>query len=164
MSKNRTNMQAGMRALLGGGDASAAEHVPRPELHEVPPAPQANRASHDGLHTALEVASQPDEADDIEDGLQLEIAEQQDARAPSGAKRAVAINLSPNGHQKAGTIETPVLRGRDQKLTRKLGVVLPIDLIARVKAHCLNPEIAVNLFIETALEAELRRVSRKPAR
>lgn len=72
-----------------------------------------------------------------------------DGEAPSTRPASLAKNI--------GTVQVPYVRLRDNVPTRKVGVVLPIDLIRRVKVFSAESGVSTTEFFEHAIEAELAR-------
>ena len=60
-----------------------------------------------------------------------------------------------------GTIDQPALRLRDQKLTRKFGIVLPVELKDEIDFYCLTTRQRPNVFIERVLTAEMDRLAKE---
>lgn len=56
---------------------------------------------------------------------------------------------------RVGTIEQPYLRQRDNQPTRKLGVVLSVEVTEALQIHCVQTRQRTNVFIEQAIVAAL---------
>lgn len=60
-----------------------------------------------------------------------------------------------------GTIETPYVRQRDNTPTRKVSVILPIDLARELQIFCVQTGQRTNTFHEEALRAALARAKNR---
>jgi len=59
-----------------------------------------------------------------------------------------------------GTLETPYVRQRDGMPTRKVSVVLTVELARQIQIHCAHTGQRSNDFIEESMRAALARVAR----
>jgi hypothetical protein len=62
-----------------------------------------------------------------------------------------------------GTIETPYVRQRDNTPTRKVSVILPVDLARELQIFCVQAGQRTNTFHEEALRAALSRAKSRSA-
>jgi hypothetical protein len=62
-----------------------------------------------------------------------------------------------------GTIETPYVRQRDNTPTRKVSVILPIDLARELQIFCVQTGQRTNTFHEEALRTALARAKSRGA-
>jgi hypothetical protein len=62
-----------------------------------------------------------------------------------------------------GTIETPYVRQRDNTPTRKVSVILPVDLARELQIFCVQTGQRTNTFHEEALRAALARAKNRNA-
>jgi hypothetical protein len=63
-----------------------------------------------------------------------------------------------------GTIETPYVRQRDNTPTRKVSVILPVDLALELQLFCVRTGQRTNTFHEEALRAALARATSRAGR
>lgn len=62
-----------------------------------------------------------------------------------------------------GTIEAPYVRQRDNTPTRKVSVILPVDLARELQIFCVQTGQRTNTFHEEALRAALTRAKNRGA-
>lgn len=159
MSSNRQQLATGLKAILGG--ASGAARPPLPPVVEIA----------DAAVTAPEAsgtATAPGERPSVTaPGAAFEPASMiaEPAAAPATAvrqskpKRKVEPAVfAPSNDKRVGTLDRPYVRQRDNQATRKVGVVLPVDLAERLQIHCIKNRARPNSFIEQAIAMALDEV------
>ena len=162
MSSNRQQLATGLKAILGGASGAARPPLPpvvetavaavaAPEASETATAagPEIERASVTAPSAAFEPVSM--------------IAEPAAATAhavrQSKPKRKVEPAVfAPSNDKRVGTLDRPYVRQRDNQATRKVGVVLPVDLAERLQIHCIKNRARPNSFIEQAIAMALDEV------
>jgi hypothetical protein len=183
-SKNRSQIKTGLRAILSAPQTTdgAAPSLP-PEnhepasptepvtaLHEVRVSPTHAEPAHEARayelsdepsadpseHSSVSViapASEPATTSTREESDSIPSATPRPLRKPPARQKEVPLMGSPAS--RVGTLEQPYLRQRDNRPTRKLGVVLPVDLTDRLQIQCVRTRQRPNAFIEAAVAAAL---------
>jgi hypothetical protein len=164
-SNNRQQLATGLKALLGGAAGASASRVElpspvadaAPELHPVPEvADEASLAPMPELKAVPEARA--DVAVEVDPSSRKPKRRAEPVPAPKAEPGPEAIPAM-NTTSRVGTLERPYLRQRDNQPTRKVGVVLPVDLSDRLQIHCVKARIRPNAFIERAILDALERLS-----
>ena len=77
--------------------------------------------------------------------------------APADESKRRGKKSQASNAKHMGTIETPYVRQRDGMPTRKVSVILPVDLARELQIFCVTTGRRTNTFHEEALRAALSR-------
>lgn len=149
MTSNRQQLATGLKAILGGATAAAR-----------PAAPPAAQPTETFVAPSLDHAAEDPAAGEVE--LETVATSAEPAVAPLPAvrpskprRKVEAVVMVPSSDKRVGTLERPYVRQRDNQPTRKVGVVLPVDLAERLQIHCVKTRSRTNSFIEQAIAMAL---------
>jgi hypothetical protein len=156
VSSNRQQLATGLKAILGGATGATRP----PSVSSVVQTVEASVAAPEELTAA---AGAP--GGELEPVLTMtEPAAAPSTSAPALVRQSkprrkpeVAISLA-SSDKRVGTLDRPYVRQRDNQATRKVGVVLPVDLAERLQIHCIKNRARPNSFIEQAIAMALDEV------
>ncbi len=144
MSSNRQQITTGLKAILGAGQQHLRAAPTPPD-----PAEELDVASTMQLETSASVpvaealVSPPEPV--VETPVMRETMSPPELLPPLVTSSRV------------GTLERPYVRQRDNQATRKVGVVLPVNLADELQIHCVKARMRPNSFIERAIQDALER-------
>lgn len=172
MSNTRKQLATGLKAILGGAGAGMSDEpvVPAPPVAAVEAPAAEQQAPVLSAVEPLAELSAPEQEPEAEmpaapvvstpavTAAPLPQVVAQPAPKASKARRKAEPELpAASGSTRVGTLERPYMRQRDQQETRKVGVVLPVDLAERMQIHCVKMRIRPNAFMEQAILEALER-------
>jgi hypothetical protein len=128
------------------------EPAPAPVALVTAPAPESESASASESAAPNDVESRP------ENSSMVAPAEPK-RRGKKSHEQAQQATLAKH----MGTIETPYVRQRDNTPTRKVSVILPIDLARELQIFCVQTGQRTNTFHEEALRTALARAKSRGA-
>ncbi len=137
MSSNRQQLATGLKAILGGANARETQHLPAPHPEILTPEPEAVLSANADSIAPLKQSEDADKA----------------VRKP----KTKSTVLTQNAGSRVGTLERPYMRQRDNQPTRKVGVVLPVELADELQIHCVKARLRPNAFIEQAIATALNK-------
>lgn len=85
------------------------------------------------------------------------------AAEPKRRKKSNEQALVAAAAKHMGTIEAPYVRQRDNTPTRKVSVILPVDLARELQIFCVQTGQRTNTFHEEALRTALARAKNRSA-
>lgn len=161
MSK-RPKFATGLRALVGEAGKALELDVPEPEPTSAAPAPIAALTVVPEVPSGEETAKVALDSEDAEPlEVELEPVAADEPKTAAVSRRRVKLTARELVDLKhMGTVETPYVRQRDNKPTRKMGFILPVELADEISIHAARTHTTASAFIEKLVRAEFGRLKR----